>query len=181
MVISVTFNGLIQTRTVNELLWGYDDPFLHNIASMDPAQGGNPFIDTHISLMHNMTEDMSGSIKQSFYTGNGDFTLIRQYNSIFGSPYVSVKEDWFNGNESVSVLRDAWRERAEYVGTDLVLNRPNLNSDNVEYLPIFQTDLIRYANITKTPVTVEYEGLETWRFELDPKAFYNKTENPAMA
>jgi hypothetical protein len=44
IAIEVGFGGISQERTVNELLFGYEDPFLKQLKEMDPMLGGDPSI-----------------------------------------------------------------------------------------------------------------------------------------
>lgn len=44
VAIEIGFGGLTQERTVNEMLFGYEDPFLKTLKEMDPMLGGDPSI-----------------------------------------------------------------------------------------------------------------------------------------
>jgi hypothetical protein len=44
VTIEVGFGGFTQKRTVEELLFGYEDPFLKTLKEMDPMLGGDPSI-----------------------------------------------------------------------------------------------------------------------------------------
>jgi hypothetical protein len=50
VTIEVGFGGLTQERTVNELLFGYEDPFLKTLKEMDPMLGGDPSIEAMVAL-----------------------------------------------------------------------------------------------------------------------------------
>lgn len=50
MTIEVGFGGFTQKRSANELLFGYEDPFLKNLKEMDPMLGGDPSIETKVAL-----------------------------------------------------------------------------------------------------------------------------------
>ena len=83
---TVVLGGLITTRSVQELLYGYYDPFLTMISSINYYTGGDPSINPFFSLMLNMTETPNDPNKKwSFYTGKNDSDITRQYKTTLGS------------------------------------------------------------------------------------------------
>lgn len=64
-ILSVWMNtlksGLFTTRTVDELLWGYEDPLLARIAQM------NPEVDTIFGLMYGVGKDLLDLKRDEMY------------------------------------------------------------------------------------------------------------------
>lgn len=54
-------SGLFTTRTVDELLWGYEDPLLARIAQM------NPEVDTIFGLMYGVGKDLLDLKRDEMY------------------------------------------------------------------------------------------------------------------
>lgn len=50
MTIEVGFGGFTMKRSVQELLFGFEDPFLKNFVEMDTMQGGDPSINPIVAL-----------------------------------------------------------------------------------------------------------------------------------
>jgi hypothetical protein len=54
----VGLGGIVQERSVQDLVFGYEDDFLKNLRDMDPATGGDPSINIVVALNElNLTED----------------------------------------------------------------------------------------------------------------------------
>ena len=79
-------------KSVQDLLYGYQDPFLTRLSKMNYYAGGAPTIHSEFSLLHNMTNvPNKPSQKWSFYTGKNDSRLTRQYNTAMGSVGNKIK------------------------------------------------------------------------------------------
>lgn len=48
--MEVSFGGFIVTKTLDEVLYGYDEPFLEKLRDANPQEGGDPSIDTFVML-----------------------------------------------------------------------------------------------------------------------------------
>ena len=48
--MEVGFGGLTQKRTPNDLIFGYEDPFLTKMKALDPMLGGDPSITTLVMV-----------------------------------------------------------------------------------------------------------------------------------
>lgn len=84
-MIQVGFGGVTQRRTVRDFVLGYEDPFLKALQTMDPMMGGDPSLQTIVTLNDvNDTID-SYSDPQSMYTGYSDYTKTRNFVSNFGN------------------------------------------------------------------------------------------------
>lgn len=53
-------SGLFTTRTVDELLWGYEDPLLARISAASPG------VEKDFGLMHKVCVGLSSSIRWAF-------------------------------------------------------------------------------------------------------------------
>lgn len=110
--------GIFMSRTVQELLFGYDDPLLSKLSHILPG------IDSHFSLLHNMTAEEGYLMKMK--TGKGD---------IDGVTDLTV----WNGVSKIS----AW-ESAEIVR----------GSDGKQFPPAMSNVLGEVENITQNRVWV---------------------------
>ena len=78
--------GFTMKRSVQELLYGYEDPFLAMLSKMNYYAGGDPTLHSEFSLLNNMTNTpMDPTAKWSFYTGKNDSMLTRQYRTSYGA------------------------------------------------------------------------------------------------
>lgn len=50
VVVEVGFGGYTTTHTVNEFVFGYDDPFLTALKEMEPMLGGDPSVVTTVAF-----------------------------------------------------------------------------------------------------------------------------------
>lgn len=77
--------NLFTSRSVKDLLWGYEDDFLKMIKNdVSYFVGGDPTIDTKFTLLNNMTNKPDDDNIWSMYTGVGNKSLTRQYRTILG-------------------------------------------------------------------------------------------------
>lgn len=84
--------GLTMTRPVQDILYGYTDPFLLMLSKMNYYAGGDPTVNPLFSLLNNMTNVPNDpSNKWSLYTGKNDSKLTRQYRTSYGAPGNKVK------------------------------------------------------------------------------------------
>ena len=53
VIIEIGFGGFSHKRSADELLWGYEDPFIKKLKTMDPQKGGDPSVQSIINLAGN--------------------------------------------------------------------------------------------------------------------------------
>ena len=76
--------NLFSTRSVKELLWGYEDELLDTVKNTNYFLGGDPTVSTFFSLMNNQTNPPEDGSEWKMYTGVGDYTKTRNFKSMFG-------------------------------------------------------------------------------------------------
>uniref|UniRef100_A0ACB8FQA6 Platelet glycoprotein 4 n=1 Tax=Sphaerodactylus townsendi TaxID=933632 RepID=A0ACB8FQA6_9SAUR len=139
---------LLQNRTVKELLWGYEDPFLKKV----------PFpIDTKVGILVPYNETLDGLY--TVYSGKDDISktaLIHSYKN------KSTLSFWYSYCDMVN-------------GTDGASFPPFLKRDQVLYF--FSSDICRsiYGEFDSDQVV---KGIPLYRFIVPPGAFASPLINP---
>ena len=159
------------------MLFGYDDPFLKQMATLNPAEGGDPSIPYNVNLNANFTSESECqglAFTQAMYTGKNDSNLIRSYSSIMGSSILQAETPYFDGNQTQVSQFNPWNiDSPVNIGTDAVVFKSGLDDNSVVGVTI--TDIFRSGKTRSSGENVDYFGLNTMRFELE-KDFY--TINP---
>ncbi|XP_077593507.1 lysosome membrane protein 2-like isoform X1 [Stigmatopora nigra] len=145
--------GLFTTRTVDELLWGYEDPLLVRIAPT------NPDVETTFGLMYKKNGSNDGEFV--FHTGKQNYLDYGQVETWKGQSQLN----FWNSNQSNSIN-----------GSDGSAFHPLLKKD--ERIYIFTPDLCRsiYMEFEKD---VEVRGIPAYRFTPPRSVLASKEENPA--
>lgn len=179
-MIEHALQGFTQTRTVDELLWGYQDPFLmKNFVTADPQRGGDPSINPIVNLVNNYTEETMQNNTQSVFSGASDYHNVRIYNKIYNMSYITFNDTDFNGNDSYVLYTNPWKEKVIFDGTDSFANNPNL--DEGAHLRVYVPDLFRGGYGLCNGETATYNGVDSFRFRLVDTFMFNKTKNPENA
>lgn len=175
IMIEFGLQGFVQTRTVKELLWGYEDPLISIASKTNPAVGGDPSLNPKISLATNMTYEEALNFPQSVYSGKGDPSKTRVYSSIYGLDYITFKDSEFDGNQTNDIYTNPWKEKVGYEGTDSFCNGPEKNKDSI--IQIYMADAC-YGGPAEYLEDVDHDGLHTLRFATKSNFMQNKTKNP---
>lgn len=176
-MIELAFQGFSQIRTVDELLWGYQDDFLHTtVKDTDPQKGGDPSVNDIVSLSTNFTAESSKNNTQTVFSGESDISNVRVYNTIFNLSYITFNDTDFNGNESYVKYTNPWQEEVAFNGTDSFGNAPGLTQNSK--LKIYVGDLSRGGYGECHGEIATYNGVDTLRFRLVDAFMANKTTNP---
>lgn len=77
------------------------------------------------------------------YTGEGDFTKVRNYVSAYGKPNITVPIVGFNGNESIVNFVNPYVNSTPILGNDGAFGRPNMNADDVSTNNVYVDVLFR--------------------------------------
>ncbi|XP_047425758.1 lysosome membrane protein 2-like isoform X1 [Mugil cephalus] len=145
-------SGLFTTRTVDELLWGYEDPLLVRVSST------NPDVETTFGLMYKKNGSNDGEF--IYHTGTQNYM---DYGRII---------TW-KGQSKLDLWRSEYSNSIN--GSDGSAFHPLLEKD--ERLYIFTPDLCRtiYMEFEKE---VEVKGLPAYRFTPPHSVLASKEENP---
>jgi hypothetical protein len=76
--------NLFTSRSVKDLLWGYEDDLLKTVRETNYFLGGDPTVSSKFSLLNNQTYPPEDGTEWSMYTGMGDYTKLRTFISMFG-------------------------------------------------------------------------------------------------
>ncbi|CAF97173.1 unnamed protein product [Tetraodon nigroviridis] len=146
-------SGLFTTRTVNELLWGYQDPLLTKVSAT------NPDVEKVFGLMYKKNGSSNGEFV--YHTGQQDYLDYGRVETWKGQRQLT----FWKSNQSNSIN-----------GSDGSAFHPLLTKD--ERIYIFTPDLCRsiYMEFEKD-VTVK--GIPAYRFTPPRSVFASKEENPA--
>lgn len=147
VAVEVGFGGFVQTRSVEELLFGYEDDFLKQLKEMDPMLGGDPSIVTLVALNEpNSTLEESINKPQSMYTGYSDPLLTRVYISNLDHNYITYNHTYYDGYQVISELANPYTEEVTLYGTDAVQNHPMSDPSINQY--IYVDTLYRVGELT---------------------------------
>ena len=177
MMITHAFYGFTVTKSVKELLWGYQDKFINKIKTANPHLGGDPSLVDIISLASNVTEEISYNNTQSVFSGKNDLETVRTYKEIFGIPFITFNDTGFNGNESYVTYTNPWGIESKFAGTDTLGNKPNIDKNSK--MNLYVTDLFRGGVAICNGETATYNDVEALRFRLPESFMQNKNNNPA--
>ncbi|KAL4617315.1 lysosome membrane protein 2-like [Arapaima gigas] len=145
--------GLFTTRTVRELLWGYDDALLSALHKFAPE------VDSSFGLFYKMNATDDG--EYLFFTGTEnykDFSKVAEWRG-------SSSLEWWS-TDNCNMIN----------GTNAASFHPIIEKHELLY--IFSSDLCRslYALFEKE---VNVLGVPAYRFVPPREVFANATENPA--
>jgi CD36 family len=183
------FNGMICTKTVDEILFTGVDPILALQQQANPLLGGNPSIDpAGIRLAQNQTREqweyVPVSYKSVMHNGKQDIKQVRGYEKYLGADYanVLVKEYVGQGPEGPIiewVNLNPWAEEADLSGIgDGWFFYPNLQkSDGLS----FYLDTAAYIVNVQYQKSVTNSGFDCYRYAMFPSFLYNATQDPAVA
>uniref|UniRef100_A0A3Q0SDW2 Scavenger receptor class B, member 2a n=1 Tax=Amphilophus citrinellus TaxID=61819 RepID=A0A3Q0SDW2_AMPCI len=145
-------SGLFTTRTVDELLWGYEDPLLARVAASSPE------VEKVFGLMYKKNGSNDGEF--IYHTGEQNYMDYGRIETWQGQRQLT----FWNSNYSNSI-----------VGSDGSAFHPLLNKN--ERIYIFTPDLCRtiYMEFEKD---VEVKGIPAYRFTPPPSVLASKEENP---
>ncbi|XP_070780729.1 lysosome membrane protein 2-like isoform X2 [Enoplosus armatus] len=146
-------SGLFTTRTVDELLWGYEDPLLSRVAST------NPEVEKIFGLMYKKNGSNDGEFV--YHTGEQNYMDYGRVETWKGQSQLT----FWKSNQSNSIN-----------GSDGSAFHPLLNKN--ERIYIFTPDLCRsiYMEFEKD---VEVKGIPAYRFTPPRSVLASKEENPA--
>ncbi|XP_074474870.1 lysosome membrane protein 2-like isoform X2 [Sebastes fasciatus] len=146
-------SGLFTTRTVDELLWGYEDPLLVRVKQ------GSPEVETVFGLMHKKNGSNNGEFV--YHTGKQNYMDYGRVATWKGES----KLTFWKTDQSNSIN-----------GSDGSAFHPLLNKD--ERIYIFTPDLCRSIHM-EFEKEVEVKGIPAYRFTPPRSVFASKEENPA--
>ena len=176
MAIEVGLNGFSQTRSVTELLWGYTDPVLYQVTQTSPLTGGDPSTNPFVAFGgQNSSYEDAKNWPTSMYTGEGNISNIRNYQSAFGEDTIVFYDPYFNGTAVVPNYSTPWLDYLPLTGTDAVIDEPNMNSS--QNITIFISNIYFVASGYNTDEEQDYFGVEGRRYRISNYTLANKTIN----
>ncbi|XP_034402516.1 lysosome membrane protein 2-like isoform X2 [Cyclopterus lumpus] len=146
-------SGLFATRTVDELLWGYEDPLLARVSTSSPE------VEKVFGLMYKKNGSHSGEFV--YHTGKQNSLDYGRVETWKGES----KLTFWTSNQSNSIN-----------GSDGSAFHPMLNKN--ERIYIFTPDLCRSIHM-EFEKDVEVKGIPAYRFTPPRSVFASKEENPA--
>lgn len=129
MVDLFFFGGMIQTKTVNQILYAdYNEPLLIQTKYMSPLLGGNPSINLNASsIAQNMTQDhfknVSKEMRDGMDTGQQNSKYVRRYRLYAGKEYINTIQPAYlgegpNGSIIENINYNPWNGTLKIGGTD---------------------------------------------------------------
>ncbi|KAI3362347.1 hypothetical protein L3Q82_012650, partial [Scortum barcoo] len=147
--------GLFTTRTVGELLWGYEDGLLRALKAFRPE------LDSVFGLFYKNNASNDG--EYVFFTGQSNYKDFARVDTWNGESSLN----WWTSDECNMIN-----------GTNGVSFHPVITKDETLYM--FSSDLCRslYALYEEDVIV---KGIPGYRFSPPSKVFANQTVNPANA
>lgn len=138
-------DGLFMTRTVRELLWGYDDPLLQKLKFIAPG------LDTRFQLVSNTTAS----------------SLLPRTQDLVNTGMYNISEIWNTEAWNNNTVITSWRApHIEHVqGSDGIQFRPNLKSG--DSITVWAPEVFKSAVLVGNS-TVSLDGVDLLRFWPDP-------------
>ncbi|CAD8079287.1 unnamed protein product [Paramecium primaurelia] len=166
VMIELGLEGFADTRTVNEILFGYWPQLTVTIKEMNPAMGGDP--STPITGLNlNIPSELSQL--QSVYTGKKDISKVRKYALIDGLNYLNVKVPYFDGNQTTFKQFNPWNiQVACDLGTDAFSYEPQLPAQG--HIGTIITDIVKNIYLDYNE-TIDFHGLKAYRFRNNKNTF----------
>ncbi|CAN9504526.1 unnamed protein product [Ophioblennius macclurei] len=153
ILITSVGSGLLTTRTVDELLWGYEDPLLKRVAAASPD------VEEIFGLMYKKNGSNDGEFL--FHTGKENHMDYGRVVTWKGQSQLT----FWSTNQSNSIN-----------GSDGSAFHPLL--DKNERIYVFTPDLCRSIHM-EFEKDVEVKGIPAYRFTPPRSVFASKEENPA--
>ncbi|KAL4446619.1 hypothetical protein ABPG74_005557 [Tetrahymena malaccensis] len=161
-ITAFTAFGLTQTRKANDLLSGYQDDFLYQIATMNPQAGGDPSTGYMLNFNDINMTDTKQFQQQAMYTGKSDYNMVRQYQQVNGLEYVSFLKPSFDGFQVSQNFVTPWAKNIPIVGTDAGSNQPDVGKHT--NLPIFVTTVYTGGYVENTGKEEDFHGINTYKY-----------------
>lgn len=98
------------------------------------------------------------------YSGEGDYTKLRNYKSAYGIENITVPTPTFNGNETVVIFRNPYVNSTPISGNDGAFSTPNVDANDISIDNIYVDVLYRSCKTEKSGVENYYAGIRTERF-----------------
>jgi hypothetical protein len=176
VTIEIGFGGFTQKRTVNELLFGYEDEFLKNLKEMDTMLGGDPSIETTVALNEpNSTLDDAYRSPQSMYTGYSDPMITRNYKSNLGQEIITYNKTYYDGYQVISESISPFKDPVKLFGTDGIQEKPLSNPNDNQY--IYIDSLYRIGELAFDKYVDRY-GFEAMRYVIADRMIASSQEYP---
>ncbi|KAM8866134.1 lysosome membrane protein 2a [Synchiropus picturatus] len=144
---------LFITRSVHEVLWGFQDPLLTKVKTMKPE------IDDHFGLMWKKNGTHEGEFV--FHTGEQNYMDYGKIDTWNGLSEMS----WWSSKQSNMIN-----------GTDGAVFHPLINRNELLY--IFAADLCRSIHLAYVE-DVEVKGIQAYRFAPPSDVLMSPKDNPA--
>jgi len=181
LIIEHAFNGITQSRSGQELLYGYTDPLVDKIGKMYVPDGGNPSVNPVIALggQNSTAEDARKYYAVTVYTGADDPNKVKVYKSTANKTFINYNCTYFDGMEVKQEWKSAWKKEVPIAGTDSTLNPGNITDG--KNLTFFVSDVFFVSSRTLSDLenrTKTIYGLKTYQLSIEPEMMANKTNNP---
>lgn len=181
LVIEYALQGMKQTRSGYDLLYGYTDPILAKVSNTSVLAGGDPSTNPVLALggQNSSAENARAYYQQAVQTGADNPNNVKNMVQLQYLPYINYNRSYFDGLVVVQDSASPWAENVPIQGTDSTLNRQGLTAN--DSISVYVPDLYLCGNSTWSGQTLEVQGLTTWKYGIGNKTIANKTNNPDNA
>lgn len=115
------------------------------------------------------------------YTGEGDYSKLRSYESAYNMTDTYVQRPAFDGNKTITSYVQPFVNKTPIRGNDGAFTSPNIDKDDITVNYIYVDILYRSCGTEKSSKTIDYDGITTERFNIPGNFMENKTNNPINA
>lgn len=163
-IIEGFFEGISMQKSFHETVFGFKSAPLEKLRVMDVMQGGDPTIDSTISMI-TPTE----TIKQTRHTGVGNSELNDAFASIDDANYINWQQTMFNGTHVYQETASPWASDVAFEGGDNLFG-PRLNKTSVP--KNYQVDFYRAFKFDyQKEVSYKSGSLSTYRYKINDTDF----------
>jgi len=157
VAINFGLSGLITIRTPREMIEGYTDPLVAQLATMPIYMGGDATTSSFLALNNPPTHPTDNTV--AFFTGQDDYTMTRTYGKWLDQEYIKMKGKQYTSITQIEdYIYSPWKEPVLLDGTDGMQFSPAMSKDNK--LKAFVNDMSRNCYFDYSNTDDTYPGLD---------------------
>ena len=179
------FNGLISTKTVDQILFDYSDPLTNQRKNLSPLIGGDPTLDDRKLLLgKNQSryewEYIPSEFKHKVHSGKDSPSRTRKLLLINGENYLNYFDTEYQGEGKAGpivayVNKNPWQSKTKFKGTNGWGFKPYVSHSSDLYYTQIENCLTFPLDYKETKTR---SGLKCYRFEIKDDLFLNVTQKP---
>ena len=172
LTLNVFLGGITWTGRLGDMLLGLNPPVVNKVRTMPPLLGGDPSIQTYISMNENNTY-----LFQTRFTGQQNLSQVGTFYSTNGNRSVVMLSQYWDGSDTIrNGTVNPWGGDTYYQGGDGYFT-PHSNQNTIQRGYI--NDLYRSFSSVYVSKVKKNLGLNCIRYVADEKDSYSSAQIPA--